>query len=481
MQRKAFVIKLLTLLAFIASSCNSKKLSVKKENNKPNVVFILVDDLGWMDLSIMGSDFYHTPNIDKLSKDGVLFTDAYSACTVCSPTRASIMTGKYPAKIKVTDWIEGWDFPHAKLAIPNWVKHLPKEEKTMAEVFKDNGYKTAHIGKWHLGELEEDWAEHHGFDINIAGWRKGSPNRDKNKGYNGYFPPFGNPKLQDRPSDSYLTDRIASEAIHFIENNKLQPFFLNLWFYAVHTPLQAQKEKVEKYNDLVNMNNKQNNPTYAAMIEHMDDAVGNIIAKLKELKLYDKSIIVFTSDNGGLIGGKKQITNNYPLRSGKGDMYEGGVRVPAIVKNSQNTNAGIVNKIPITSIDYLPTLVDLAGIIVNSNIAKEWDGVSLLKLLTKSDATIERDAIFWHYPHYHIEGAKPYSAMRKGKWKLVNIIEDDTYELYNLETDISEEHDLSNENKEILAVMKREMQNWRLNIGAQMPTSNPKYNPAKKR
>lgn len=439
----------------------------------PNVVFIVVDDMGWKDLEVYGSDFHKTPEINQLAAEGVRFTDAYAACTVSSPTRASLMTGKYPAKLHITDWIEGWNMPEAKLQIPEWTKYLSVEEKTMPEFFKRKGYKTAHIGKWHLGEDAEYWPENHGFELNIGGWAKGAPYKNKENGYDGYFSPYGNPRLKDGPKGEYLTERLAEEACRYIAKAKSEPFFLNLWFYNVHTPLQAKKDKIDKYTALVNPANKQQNPVYAAMVEHVDDAVGRVVATLKEQGLYDNTIIILTSDNGGLVGRNKQITSNYPLRSGKGDMYEGGVRVALIVKNVNQAQKGTVTDYPVISADILPTFVDILELPASKAEMKDFDGISLNPLLSGKAKKLKRNAIFWHYPHYHIEGATPYSAVRDGDWKLVNIMEEDKYELYNLKEDIGETKDVASQNPKVVKKLTNELNKWKKKMGAQMPTPNP--------
>ncbi|WP_294083987.1 sulfatase [Proteiniphilum sp. UBA5384] len=440
----------------------------------PNVILIVVDDMGWKDLQIYGSDFHKTPAIDQLAADGVLFTDAYAACTVSSPTRASLMTGKYPAKLHLTDWIEGWKMPEAKLQVPDWTMYLPAKEITMADLFKRAGYKTIHIGKWHLGENPEYWPENNGFDVNIGGWSKGSPFKNEKEGYNGYFTPYGNPRLKDGPQGEYLTERLASEACNFIGTSTSQPFFLNLWFYNVHTPLQAKQNKIDYYAKLSDDSNLQKNPVYAAMVEHVDDAVKRVINVLKEKGLYDNTLIILTSDNGGLIGrGKNKITNNTPLRSGKGDIYEGGVRVPLIIKNLHQQQKGEVNHSPVISIDFLPTLVDMVRLPATREERKDFDGVSLKSLLTGKTKKLKRDAIFWHYPHYHIEGATPYSAVRYGDWKLINTFEENKYELYNLKEDIGERKDVASQNPGITKKLTKELDKWRKNMKAQMPTVNP--------
>lgn len=440
----------------------------------PNVVFFLVDDLGWTDVTCFGSDFYQTPSIDKLASKGVKFTNAYSACTVCSPTRAALMSGKYPARIHCTDWIEGWKYPTAKLKVPDWTMYMDTAEYTMAKAFRDAGYVTGHFGKWHLGEDSVYWPENQGFDVNKGGWKSGGPNYDKKKGYNGYFPPFGNPRLKDLPNDEYLTERLANEACSFIDNNKDQPFFLNFWFYSVHTRLMAKQDKIDKYAALVDSTKNHINPVYAAMVEHTDDAIGQVVSKLEQLDLLKNTIIVFTSDNGGLLRNNGKVTSNYPLRQGKGHVYEGAVRVPAIVVVPGMAAQGMVSDVPVISMDFYPTLVDLAGIKVPKEIKQSWDGVSLVKTLN-GKGKLKRESLFWHYPHYHKEGATPYSSIRKGDYKLIRFFEDDKYELFNLKDDISEAKNIIEENTEKAEELKADLFKWYHEVGAQMPVINPGY------
>ncbi len=451
--------------------------SAEAKNEQPNVVFILVDDMGWKDLGVYGSDYHQTPQIDNFAKDGVLFTNGYAACTVSSPTRASIMTGKYPAKLHITDWIEGHKFPKAKLKVPNWTMHLPHEETTMAEVFKASGYTTAHVGKWHLGEQEEYWPENHGFEINIGGWAKGAPSLNRNtRKPNGYFSPYGNPRLKDGPEGEYLTERLAEEVCGFLDKHQSKPFFLNLWLYNVHTPLQAKEDKVARYQSIADSTKLHSNPVYAAMVEHVDDAVGKIISKLKELNLYDNTIIIFTSDNGGLLvaGRTQKVTDNSPLRLGKGHIYEGGVRVPLIIKNANQVAKGTVNHTPVISTDFFPTLVDVLQLSVDKSVIKGFDGVSIKPLLTDKPTSLKRKSIYWHYPHYHTEGATPYSAVRNGDWKLLHLIETNSYELYNLKEDIGETRNLAATNPKMVKKLTRELEKWKKKMNAQMPEINIK-------
>lgn len=457
-------------ISSISLFCICNPAIVAQQQQKPNVVLIVVDDMGWKDLGVYGSDFHRTPQIDALAKDGVRFTNAYSACTVSSPTRAALMTGKYPAKLHLTDWIEGHKMPKAKLQVPDWTMYLPHSETTLAEVFKANGYATAHIGKWHLGEDEKYWPEHQGFDINIGGWRTGAPTLDKKKGLNGYFVPYGNPRLKDGPAGEYLDERLANEACSYIQQSQSKPFFLNLWFYNVHTPLQAKQDKIDKYKALVDSTKLQKNPTYAAMVEHVDDAVGKVVAQLKSLGLYENTIIIFTSDNGGLISNTKQkVTNNAPLRHGKGERYEGGVRVPLIIKPAQHISSGRTNNTPVMSIDYMPTLIDMAKLKVDKKVMKGIDGVDIKPLLISETGKLKRKSLYWHYPHYHTEGATPYSAVRNGDWKLIHTIETNSYELFNLKTDISESKNLIDAEPVIAAKLIKELESWKKKMGAQMP------------
>jgi len=460
------ILTMLLLLSSFSSCLN------KTKQTQPNVVFILVDDLGWTDVACNGSDFYQTPNVDGLANDGIRFTNAYAACTVCSPTRAAIMTAKYPARINCTDWIEGHKNPKAKLKVPDWTMYMDQSEYTMAEAFRDAGYKTAHIGKWHLGEDSIFWPENHGFDINIGGWAKGAPQKRPKKGLNGYFAPYGNPRLKEKEDDEYLTERLADEAVNYINNHKEEPFFLNLWLYNVHKPLQARQEKIDKYMALVDSTKRQQNPVYAAMVEHMDDAVGQIVNALKANGLYENTIIVFTSDNGGLIGQRNKVTSNYPLKNGKGHMYEGAVRVPAIIVDPSQSNKGIVSQVPIISMDYYPTLAKMAGIKVSDSITENWDGRDISNAI-EGKTSLSDGVLFWHYPHYHTEGAKPYSAVLKDNWKLIRFFETETYELYNLEDDISESINRLEDREDIYAELKAELFAWYKEVGAQMPSPNP--------
>ncbi|MBS2213934.1 sulfatase [Carboxylicivirga mesophila] len=468
------LLRLLPLLAiaFVLIGCAQKQ-------EQPNVVLILVDDLGWTDLGLMGSTLYQTPHVDRLAEKSTVFTNAYAACTVCSPTRASIMTGKYPATLNCTDWIEGHKRPHAKLAVPDWTMYLDTAEYNLAEAFKHNGYVTAHIGKWHLGESAIYWPVSQGFDSNIGGWAKGSPQLRKKQGFGGYFAPYGNPRLADKESGEYLTERLSQEACHFIETHHPdktgQPFFLNFWLYNVHLPLQAKAYKVEKYKALVDSTQHHLNPTYAAMVEHMDDAVGAILNSLKVNGLSENTIVVFTSDNGGHAQQRKtMVTSNYPLREGKGHVYEGGVRVPMLIYNPQLEQQVNVSHQPVISNDIFPTLAAMANLQLPDKVSAGFDGLSLDGVI-EVDKPLKRSALFWHYPHYHTLGATPYSAIRKGDWKLIRFFEDEHYELYNLKEDISESVNVAEQHSDKVNALKDELFLWYQQVEAQMPRPNSHY------
>ena len=430
-------------------------LASPSQADPPNVVVILVDDLGWTDLGCFGSPFYETPHIDRLAAQGMRFTHAYSACTVCSPTRASLMTGKYPARLHVTDWIAGHARPKAKLKVPDWTKHLALEETTVAEALKAAGYATASIGKWHLGPPAH-FPEKQGFDLNRGGCDKGQPPS--------YFSPYRIPTLEEGEKGEYLTYLLTTEALAFLDSNKDRPFLLHFPHYGVHTPLQAKKAVVEKYQAKAKAGADHRNAAYAAMIESVDDSVGRIVAKIEELKLSSRTLIVFTSDNGGLL----QSTSNRPLRAGKGSAYEGGVRVPMIVRWPGTVKAGSVCETPVITPDHAATMLELAG------AKPAVDGLSLLPLL-KGTGGLSRDALFWHYPHYHPGGATPYGAIRRGDLRLVEFFEDDHVELYDLKEDPGETRDLAAARPELARELRKRLADWRAAVGAQMPTPNPDF------
>lgn len=434
---------------------------------QPNIILILADDLGWADLQCYGSTFYETPNLDRLATGGKKFTQSYAACNVCSPTRASLLTGKYPARLQITDWIKGHQRPYAKLLPPEWTMHLPIEEVTIAELLKTKGYATASIGKWHLGHDEKYYPEHQGFDVNIGGYYKGSPNQ--------YFSPYKNPNLSDGPDGEDLTDRLTQEAIHFIDANKTHPFFMYLPYYAVHTPLQAKEEDIEYFKKRINTAYPQQNPIYAAMIKNMDRNIGKLMEALEKYSLDKNTLVIFTSDNGGLVGNQtniaKRITTNIPFREGKGTAYEGGVRIPTIFYWKGKIKPGIVET-PIISMDLYPTIASFAS--VNRANIPSHDGVDITPLLfDKTD--IKERSLFWHYPHYHGQGATPYSSIRAADKKLIYYYETGKKELYDLKTDYEEQHDISSIQPQETERLYQLLQQWLQNVKAQMPRKNPAY------
>jgi arylsulfatase A-like enzyme len=462
---------LLTLVSVptgVASGAGEEK--GKAAGRPPNVVLILVDDLGWTDLGFMGSDLYQTPNIDRLAARGLRFDNAYSACTVCSPTRAAVLTGKYPARLHVTDWIHGSKRPRARLKIPEWTEFLPDDETTLAEALRPAGYASACVGKWHLGDDPGQFPTRQGFDVNVAGFGAGSTPS--------HFSPYKIPTLKDGPPGEYLADRLSAEACRFIEANRERPFFLYLPYYAVHTPLQAKPELIEKYRQKIKPGLRHINATYAAMIESLDEGVGRVLNALDSQGVADRTIVLFTSDNGGLIQ-PTYATVNVPLRAGKGSTYEGGVRVPLVIHWPGVTSAGGVCHEPVLSIDFFPTLLEIAGVPRREKDKDAaGDGLSLVPLLRDPGARLDREAIYWHYPHYHPGGATPYGAVRARDWKLIEFYEDDRVELYNLADDLGETRDLARTLPEKADALRRQLHAWRRSVGAQMPTPNPDYDPA---
>jgi arylsulfatase A len=443
----------------------------------PNVVLFLIDDLGQRDLGCYGSTFYKTPNIDRMAKEGLKFTDFYAACPVCSPTRASILTGKYPQRVGITDWIPGRkDLPEQRLKRPAMKNELALEEVTIAEALKKRGYVTALMGKWHLGGKGFEPTQQ-GFDVNVAGDHTGTPLS--------YFAPFVNkagaqmPGLEKAADGEYLTDRLAAEAEQFIEANKAKPFFLYLPHYGVHTPLRAPQALIDKYKTTP-AHGKQSNATYAAMVESMDSAVGRVLKKLDDLKLSDNTLVIFTSDNGGLAtleGMQYAPTFNAPLREGKGYLYEGGVRVACLMKWPGQIKPGTVANDVSCSIDLFDTILEASerGAKDQPNAGGKRDGRSLVPVFN-GDKMKER-AVFWHYPHYANQGSRPGGAVRRGNWKLIEYYEDGRRELFDLSKDLSESRNLISQNTDVAKELAGELDTWRKEVGAKMPTPNPDYRP----
>lgn len=458
---------------------------------RPNIVFFLVDDLGWADLSCTGSTFYETPRLDELAREGMLFSDAYAAAPVCSPTRAAILSGKYPARVGVTQYIGGHGV--GKLCDVPYFYQLPRSEKSLASALQEGGYQTWHVGKWHLGG-GQCAPENHGFDLNIGGCEWGHPKQ-------GFFAPFGPlPGLKNAPEGEYLTDALTDRALELLrERDESRPFFLNIWHYAVHTPIQAPADLVAKYeakarewgldaqnpfeegdffpvahkrNERIQRRTIQSDPTYAAMIENLDWNVGRVLDALDELGLRKNTLVVFTSDNGGLSSAEGSPTCNAPLSEGKGWMYEGGNREPLLVRWPERIASGSRCEVPVTSPDFYPTLLEIAEL--PPNPIQHRDGESLLPLLTQT-GDLERDAIFWHYPHYCNQGSTPAAAIRAGDWKLIEFFEDGHVELYNLRDDIGEKSDLASSQPTRVAQLRARLDDWKREIEALIPQPNPNW------
>jgi arylsulfatase A-like enzyme len=495
-----------------------------QQAEKPmNIVFFLVDDLGWMDTGCYGSRVYETPNIDRLAKEGVRFTSAYAACHVSSPTRASIISGKYPASLNLTDWLPGrLDFPFQKLRNVVINQHLPSDGITLPKALQANGYRTAIYGKWHLGEDSASTARQ-GFDVHVPDWNKGWPNK-------GYFHPYCLNGLEGGTEGEYLTDRLTTGALKYMEENRDRPFFLYLSHFAVHDPIEGRPDLVEKYRNklaimpglqgppflmegnpdapvnnepsvgtyegyrifpdmTVQVKQHQDNAEFAAMVESVDESLGRVLLKLEELGIDDHTIVIFYSDNGGMAAAnfyepgriiaandldKAFSTSNIPLRGAKGWLYEGGIRVPLIVKWPGKGLSGIVCDVPVTSPDFFPTILDILGI--NPPAEMNTDGVSFAPLLQGAEKT-DRDAIFWHFPHYSNHGMQsPGGAVRCGDYKLLEYFENGTVQLFNLKNDLSEQNNLADSEPAKVKELLELLRNWRKQIGARMMDPNPDYN-----
>jgi arylsulfatase A-like enzyme len=461
------------------------------DGKQPNIVFFLADDLGQRDLGCYGSTFYETPNLDRLAREGALFTSAYAACPVCSPTRASILTGLWPQRTGITDYIaagdangpRNWKRNTVLLPAPNRDR-LALEMPTLAKALKAAGYATFFAGKWHLGP-EGHWPEDQGFDINMGGNERGGPYGGKR-----YFSPYGNPRLSDGPDGEHLPDRLATETAKFIEANRERPFFAYFAFYSVHTPLMAREDLRQKYEakrERLGLAARwgreherdvrlvQEHAVYAGMVDALDLSVGKVLAKLDELGLTDNTLVVFTSDNGGLSTSEGWPTSNLPLRGGKGWLYEGGIREPLVVRWPATVKAGSIIDTPISSPDFFPTLLEVTGAKVQPG--QTLDGVSLVPLL-RGEPLADRP-LFWHYPHYGNQGGAPGAAIRRGDWKLIEWFEDGKVELFNLVADQGEQTDRAAEQPELVATLRTELHAWQKEVGAVFPTTNPDYDPAR--
>ncbi len=465
--------------------CEHKHLS-----NAPkfNVLFILADDLGYHDLRCYGSNVYETPHLDALAADGILFTNGYAACQVCSPSRASIMTGKFPTSHGITDWIgaktgEEWRAAkrYTQALPPQYVRELSAQDTTMAEHFKQSGYKTFFAGKWHLGG-KGSYPEDHGFEVNQGGFEAGGPYTG------GYFSPFNNPKMEDYPEEEgmHLSLKLAQETNRFIQKSKVDPFFAFLSFYAVHAPIQTSVEKWSHFREKMSQSTiddegfkmerrlpirkYQDDPVYAGLVQQMDEGVGAVVTKLKDLGLYENTIIVFTSDNGGVASGDNYATANAPLRGGKGYQWEGGLKVPYIIRIPKMP-AGRSDLV-VSGVDFLPTLMALSGnSIVNKN---DMDGMDFSAMLNENTALAR--SLFWHYPHYGNQGGDPSSIIRKGRHKLIYYHEDETIELYDLIQDPNESLDISMENKKLADDLFLELMTHLTNHNSKFTYPDPEFN-----
>ncbi len=487
MKEVHFTFKNTTVLSMISHLLKRKSLllfaiflslNLYAQNKKPNIVFILVDDLGWMDISANGSTFYETPNIDQLAKEGIRFTQAYAASPICSPTRASILTGKNPARIDLTQWIGG-------PGNPDYKRNLPLEEVLFPELLQEAGYKTAFMGKWHLNNVEGEgtfWPDKQGFDVNVAGHFRGGL-YIKNK----YFSPWNIPNLENGPEGEYMTDRLAKEAVDFIDQNANDPFLLYFSLYSVHAPFDAPADRVEKYNKkkeklgltdadrfaeetqgnlTFTYRKTQDHPTYAAMVESMDMAVGKILDKIKDQGIADNTVVVFFADNGGLSTSEGTPTANTPLRAGKGWLYEGGIREPAIIKWPGIIEPGTVSDAVITSSDFYPTILEMTGQALRPEL--HMDGKSIVPLL-KGESKDIHESTYFHYPHISNQKGSPSSAIRDGDYKLIVFLNDYRMELYNIKHDIGERNDLASELPELRDHLYKKLYKWWDEVDAKFP------------
>lgn len=489
----AFITKLSVYLflifGFAAISCTEERVEPMAPE-KPNVLFIIADDFGAHDMSSMGSEFYETPHLDSLASQSMIFTNGYAAARVCSPSRASIMSGKNPTRHGITDYIgapveEEWRGMgrHTKLLPPDYRRSLPHAYTVLPEALKVEGYTTFYAGKWHLGG-EGSYPENHGFDYNEGGFESGGPYTG------GYFSPFKNPKMEDYPDEAGMSysSKLAKETSAFIRQNSKRPFFAFLSFYAVHAPIQTSQAKWETYRNkaerlgiaengfemghFLPTRTVQDNPVYAGLIEQMDIAVGEVLTTLEELNLDEDTIVIFTSDHGGVSAGDDYATTNKPLRGGKGTQYEGGLRVPYFIKVPWLSQQGEENSTPVTGTDFYPTILDMVGAELRPE--EHVDGVSLKPLLEGGE--IEDRLLFWHYPHYGNQGGRPSSVIRDGRWKLIRYHADSTEVLYDLQADIEEQVDVSAEHENIVERLGNELTDYLDRADATYPTVDPMYN-----
>ncbi|MDA1028433.1 MAG: sulfatase [Bacteroidetes bacterium] len=458
------------LALIMVSGCNGKT-QIEEPTRRPNVILIMVDDLGWTDLHIQGNEKLETPRLDHFASQGMRFTDGYAAAPVCSPTRAAIMTGMSPARLALTNHVSGnqerFRPPGATLGAAEMIDYLDLNYVTLAERLKDGGYTTGFFGKWHLSGTDREMEtvepsrrpQHQGFDVNVGGLSFGGPPS--------FFDPYRNPELKDRQEGEYLPFRLADEAMGFIEAHQDEPFFVALWPYTVHWPMEAPQELVDKYANRPGFKDYgdgiESSTTYAAMIEAMDDAVGRVLAKLDELNLAEETLVIFTSDNGAYGG----VTDLAPLRGVKGHLYEGGIRVPLIVRWPGQIKAGVVSGEPVISTDFFATILDVAGLDPTPDVP--LDGESILPILRQT-GNMEREAIYFHYPNYAFHGENRLgSAIRQGNYKLIHFYDQDEVELYDVVNDLSETTNLAREMPERATEMKANLGAWLKASGAKMP------------
>ena len=459
--------------------------------DKPNFLFILVDDLGRQDLGCEGSAFYETPNIDRIASQAMRFTNGYSSCQVCSPSRVSIQTGKYPARLAITDYIggtQGGNQPdkwrrNTKLLPARYEMQMPLEEVTIAEALREAGYRTFFAGKWHLGHTGFGPREQ-GYDVNKGGHIAGTPP-------GGYFAPYRNPALEDGPPGEELPVRLGRETAEFIGQSKDKPFFAFLSFYSVHGPIQCSKPRWEKYRAKAErlgllqrseprfrfdrtkeVRQLQDHPVYAGMMEAMDDGVGLALAALREHGLAERTVVIFTSDNGGVSSGDGFATSCLPLRGGKGRQWEGGVRQPFYILWPSVTR-GTYTDVPAVGTDFYPTILELAGL--KPKPEQHLDGVSLVPVL--KGGSLPKRSLFWHYPHYGNQGGEPSAIHLRERWKLIHYFEDGRSELYHVERDLGEQRDVASEYPERTREMLAALQSWQVEVKARFPTKNPRWNP----
>jgi arylsulfatase A len=436
----------------------------KAPNGKPwNILFILSDDQGWNQVGYHGSKYYETPGIDRIAAEGMQFTDAYAAAPICSPTRGSILTGKYPARLHITDFIPGSPYPYAPLRSPQQKSALPLEEETIAEVLKKKGYVTAHIGKWHLSP-SYDYAPNRPFDPETQGFDVVFKTKKPEEG-------------DDPAADAHNAVSITRESLKFLEEHKDRPFFLHVSHNVVHRPIMEHPELIAKYEAKPGADQPINNAVMGAMIERMDRGIGQLLDKLDELGLVENTVVIFFSDNGGL----EQLQDQSPLRGGKATIFDGGLKVPMAIRWPGVVKPGSRCTIPVISNDFFNTMVEIAGV---KPTARHADGESLVPLL-KQKGRLNRKAIYWHYPHYHHLGFKPAGAVREGDYKLIEWYEqtllglENQINLYNLREDPGETRDLAREMPEKAAALRAKLHAWRKSVKAQEMTVNPQHDPAR--